>query len=144
MRSVTIARPILRPAATEPWNVILARSLQNRQRLTRHEGRRIVRPGSNTRDFAFGQKLAAEEARGSAAVKYGNEILIETPIIRLFGILVPKTEDVCQIETAKMKCGVVARLQLIQLADGWHLFCDIEQKAKSGKIPQPITAESGT
>ena len=63
--------------------------------------------------------------RESAAVKSGNEILNERQIIRLFGIIVPKIEDICQIETAKMKCGVVARLQLIQLADGWHPFCDI-------------------
>ena len=76
--------------------------------------------------------------RESAAVKSGNEILIETQIIRLFGIIVPK------IEKAKMKCGVVERLQLIQLAYGCRLFCDIEQKAKSGKIPQPITAASRT
>ena len=29
-----------------------------------------------------------------------------------------------------MKCGVVAWSQLIQLADGWHLSCDIELKVK--------------
>ena len=33
-----------------------------------------------------------------------------------------------------MKCGVVAWSQLIQLADGWHLFYNIELKAKNGNI----------
>ena len=51
------------------------------------------------------------------AIKSGNEILIKTQIIRLFGSLVPKIEDISQIETAKMKCGVVAWSQLIQLAE---------------------------
>ena len=35
------------------------------------------------------------------AIKSGNEILIKTQIIRLFGSLVPRIEDICQIETAK-------------------------------------------
>ena len=31
-----------------------------------------------------------------------------------------------------MKCGVVAWAELIMLADGWHLSCDIELTAKDG------------
>ena len=72
--------------------------------------------------------------RGYASVKFGNDILIGIHIIRLFGIRVPKINVICRIESAKMKCGVVAWSQLIQLVDGWHLSCDIELKAKSGNI----------
>ena len=80
------------------------------------------------------ERLAAEEVRGYASVKSSNEILIGKRIIRLFGIRAPKIDDICQIESAKMKCGVVAWSQLIQLADGWHLSCDIELKARSGNF----------
>ena len=52
----------------------------------------------------------------------------------MFGIRAPKIDEICQIKSAKMKCGVVAWSQLIQLADGWHLSCDIELKAKNGNI----------
>jgi len=74
--------------------------------------------------------LAAEDVRGYASVKSGNRILIGKQIFRLFGIRAPNIDGICEIETAKMKCGIVAWSQLIQLADGWHLSCDIELKVK--------------
>lgn len=77
-------------------------------------------------------EVAAEEVRGYASVRSGNQILIGKRIIRLFGVRAPEIEDICQIEDAKMKCGVVAWSQLIQLADGWHLSCDIELKVEGG------------
>ena len=80
------------------------------------------------------ERLTAEDVRGYASVQCGSEILIGKRIIRLFGMRAPKVDDTCQIESAKMKCGVVAWSQLIQLADGWHLSCYIELKAKSGNI----------
>ena len=80
------------------------------------------------------ERPAAEEVRGYASVKSGNEILIGKRIIRLFGIRAPKIDGICQIESAKMKCGVVAWSQLIQRVDGWHLSCEIELKAKNGNI----------
>ena len=45
-----------------------------------------------------------------------------------------RIDDICQIELAKMKCGVVAWSQLTQRAGGWHLSCDIELKAKNENI----------
>ena len=72
--------------------------------------------------------------RGSASVKSGSELLIGKRIIWLFSIRAPEFDDICQIESAKIKCGVIAWSQLIQLADGWHLSCDIELKEKSGNI----------
>lgn len=75
---------------------------------------------------------SAEEVRGYASVRSGNQILIGKRTVRLFGVEAPEIDDICQIEDAKMKCGVVAWSQLIQLADGWHLSCDIEIKVKGG------------
>lgn len=74
----------------------------------------------------------AEEVRGYASVQSGNTILIGKRVLRLFGVSAPKKDEICQIDEAKMKCGVVAWSHLIQLADGWHLSCDIELKSKSG------------
>ena len=54
------------------------------------------------------ERPAAEKVRGYASVKSGNEILIGKRIIRLFGIRAPKIDGILQIESAKMKCGVVA------------------------------------
>jgi len=78
----------------------------------------------------FSSPVAAEEERGYASVKSGNTILIGKRLLRLFGVSAPKIDAICQIDDAKMKCGVVAWSQLIQLADGWHLSCDIELKVK--------------
>ena len=74
--------------------------------------------------------VAAEQVRGYASVKSGNTILIGKRILRLFGVSAPKIDIICQIDDAKMKCGVVAWSQLIQLADGWHLSCSIELKVE--------------
>ena len=73
---------------------------------------------------------AGEELKGVASVKSGNELVIEQRTIRLFGIKAPGVDEICQIEDAKMKCGIVAWAELINLADGWHLSCDIELKGK--------------
>ena len=74
--------------------------------------------------------VAAEEVRGYASFKSGNTILIVTRILRLFGVSAPKIDVICQIDDAKMKCDVAAWSQLIQLADGWRLSCNIELKVK--------------
>ena len=74
--------------------------------------------------------LAAEDVRGYASVKSGNKIQIGKQIFRLFGIRAPDTDAICQIGPVKMQCGIVAWSQLVQLADGWHLSCDIELKVK--------------
>jgi len=73
-----------------------------------------------------------EELRGFASVQSGNQILIGKRVVRLFGIKAPEKDDICQVEEAKMKCGIVAWSELIRLADGWHVSCDIELKAKNG------------
>ena len=75
-------------------------------------------------------KVAAKEVRGYASVKSGNTILIAKRILRLFGVREPKIDIICQIDDARMKCGVAAWSQLIELADGRHLSCSSELKVK--------------
>ena len=74
----------------------------------------------------------SEEFSGFASVQSGNQILIGKRVVRLFGIRAPQRDDICQIGEQHMKCGVVAWSELIRLADGWHVSCDIELKAKDG------------
>jgi len=74
----------------------------------------------------------SEEVSGFASVQSGNQILIGKRVVRLFGIRAPQRDDICQIGEQHMKCGVVAWSELIRLADGWHVSCDIELKAKDG------------
>ena len=35
-------------------------------------------------------------------------------------------DAIFQLEEAKMKCGIAAWAQLIQLTNGWHLSCNVE------------------
>jgi len=74
----------------------------------------------------------SEEFSGFASAQSGNQILIGKRVVRLFGIRAPQRDDICQIGEQHMKCGVVAWSELIRLADGWHVSCDIELKAKDG------------
>lgn len=39
----------------------------------------------------------------------------------------PGLEDICKIRGVKMRCGIVAWSELIKLADGQYLSCDIEK-----------------
>ena len=74
----------------------------------------------------------SNELAGLASVQSGNQILIGKRIVRLFGIRAPQKDDICQIDEPKIKCGIVAWSELIRFADGWHVSCDIELKAKDG------------
>ena len=74
----------------------------------------------------------SNELGGFASVQSGNQILIGKRIVRLFGIRAPQKDDICQIDEPKIKCGIVAWSELIRFADGWHVSCDIELKAKDG------------
>lgn len=80
----------------------------------------------------------AQEIRGNAKVVSGNQIIVGKRTVRLFGIAAPGLEDICTIRDVKMRCGIVAWSELIKLADGQYLSCDIE------KLPpdKPVAAES--
>ena len=85
-----------------------------------------------TAALAAGPTMAAEEVRGFATVKSGNDLIIGRRAIRLFGVRAPKRDAICEVNAAKMKCGVVAWGELVRMADGWHVSCDIEVKVKNG------------
>ena len=71
----------------------------------------------------FSSALAAnEEINGRAQVLSGNLILIGGKTVRLFGIQAPQLDQICRINEAKMRCGVVAWAELIRIADGAYLF----------------------
>jgi endonuclease YncB( thermonuclease family) len=70
---------------------------------------------------------AADEIHGDATVISGNEIQVGKRIVRLFGIVAPGLQDTCDINEAKMKCGIVAWAELIKLADGQEVSCDAEE-----------------
>lgn len=80
----------------------------------------------------------AQEIRGNAKVISGNQIIVGKRTVRLFGIAAPGLEDICTIGDVKMRCGIVAWSELIKLADGQYLSCDIE------KMPpdKPVAAEA--
>lgn len=79
--------------------------------------------------------LAAEEIKGEARVISGNEIVIGKRTVRLFGVAAPGLEETCQIHDAKARCGIIAWAELIKLADGQVISCDVESasgKAQAG------------
>jgi len=69
----------------------------------------------------------AQEIRGNAKVISGNQITVGKRTVRLFGMAAPGLEDICKIGDVKMRCGIVAWSELIKLADGQYLSCDIEK-----------------
>lgn len=75
-----------------------------------------------------GFALAGEEIRGEAKVVSGNEIHVGKRAVRLFGISAPGLDDLCTIGDAKIRCGIVAWAELIKLADGRYVSCDVETK----------------
>ncbi len=82
----------------------------------------------------------AQEIRGTAKVITGNQITVGKRTVRLFGMAAPGLEDVCKIGDVKMRCGIVAWSELIKLADGQYLSCDIE-KVPAGKPAAGDTAK---
>lgn len=65
--------------------------------------------------------MAADEIRGQGTVLSGNEITVGTKTVTLFGITAPGLKDLCEINDAKLKCGIVAWAELIKLADGQQI-----------------------
>ncbi len=78
--------------------------------------------------------FAAEEVRGEADVISGNEIVVGKKTVRLFGMSAPGLKDTCTVDGVDLKCGVIAWAELIALADGRPISCDIEElPPESGK-----------
>jgi endonuclease YncB( thermonuclease family) len=74
-----------------------------------------------------GSAVAADEIHGQGTVLSGNEITVGAKTVTLFGISAPGLKDICEINEAKVKCGIVAWAELIKLADGQSISCDSEE-----------------
>ncbi len=86
---------------------------------------------------------AAQEIRGNAKVVSGNEIIVGKRAVRLFGIAAPGLEDICTVGGVKIRCGIVAWSELIKLADGRFLSCDIEKVPSGQSAAETSKPEDG-
>lgn len=73
----------------------------------------------------------AQEIEGVADVRSGNEIAVGETLIRLYGATAPGLKDTCESAERRFRCGVIAWAELILLADGRRLSCDLEKKRGS-------------
>lgn len=74
----------------------------------------------------------AVEIAGTASVRSGNEIAVEGKEIRLYGVSAPQRDARCDSGEGEFQCGIIAWAELILLADGRLLSCDIEDEAPDG------------
>ena len=83
-----------------------------------------------------GPAMAADEIHGQGTVLSGNEITVGTKTVTLFGISAPGLKDICEINEAKVKCGIIAWAELIKLADGQPVSCDGEELPPGSPPPK--------
>lgn len=76
----------------------------------------------------------AEEIVGTADVRSGNEIAVGGKIVRLYGVAAPMPDDRCDFGEGKFQCGIIAWAELVRLADGRPLSCDVERKPARGEV----------
>lgn len=74
----------------------------------------------------------AEEFSGIAEVQSGNQISVNGTVIRLFGLDTPSPESLCDLADGQYHCGIIAWAELIKLADGRDISCDLEAENKDG------------
>ena len=94
--------------------------------------------------YLFSTAMAAnKEINGRAQVLSANLILIKGKTIRLFGVHAPQLDQICKINGARMRCGVVAWAELIRIADGAYLSCDVEKTTDRKTGVKVATCYSG-
>jgi len=74
----------------------------------------------------------AQEIEGIADVRSGNEIAVGETRVRLYGSNAPGLKDTCESGERRFRCGVTAWAELILLADGRRVSCDVEKRRGSG------------
>lgn len=82
-------------------------------------------------------ETGAEEIRGQGNVISGNEIVVGGKTVMLFGIAAPGLKELCEINEAKLKCGIVAWAELVKLADGQPVSCDSEELPPGAPAVKP-------
>lgn len=76
----------------------------------------------------------AEEIAGIAEVRSGNEIAVGGKIVRLYGVAAPLPDTSCDFGEGKFQCGIIAWAELVRLADGRMLSCDVERTPARGEV----------
>ncbi|MEN8196839.1 MAG: hypothetical protein ABFS30_10045, partial [Pseudomonadota bacterium] len=76
----------------------------------------------------------AQEVSGLAEVRSGNEIALDGAVVRLFGLQAPDPDERCDLSEGQYRCGIVAWAELVRLADGRDLSCDIESRTTEGQM----------
>lgn len=82
--------------------------------------------------FCLAATAGAEEINGIAEVRSGNEIALSGTVVRLYGLEAPAADEKCELIEGRYHCGIVAWAELIKLADGRSLSCDIESHTDDG------------
>lgn len=75
----------------------------------------------------------AQEVSGIAEVRSGNEIVLNGAVVQLFGLKAPAPDERCDLSEGQYRCGIVAWAELVRLADGRDVSCEIESKTEKGQ-----------
>jgi len=75
----------------------------------------------------------AQEVSGLAEVRSGNEVILNGAVVQLFGLQAPAPDDRCDLSEGQYRCGIVAWAELVKLADGRDISCDIEAHTDKGQ-----------
>lgn len=76
----------------------------------------------------------AEEVAGTAVVRSANSIAVGDTLVRLYGVAAPEPSARCDSGEGQFQCGIVAWAELILLADGKPLSCDVEGETGQGEV----------
>lgn len=82
--------------------------------------------------IAIDNSAAAQEIEGIAEVRSANEIGVGGTTVHLYGAVAPRPDETCDTGERRYQCGIVAWAELIRLADGHRLSCDIERQRNGG------------
>jgi endonuclease YncB( thermonuclease family) len=74
----------------------------------------------------------AAEINGIAEVRSANEMAVNGTVVRLFGVHAPANDERCEFTDRKYRCGIIAWAELIKLADGQDVSCDVESGTEDG------------
>lgn len=85
--------------------------------------------------MAVATGAGAQEIEGVAEVRSGNEIAVGDATIRLYGSQAPRPDETCDAGERRFRCGVVAWAELIRLADGYRVSCDLEDQRTPDGVP---------
>lgn len=83
--------------------------------------------------LSIGFTAWAQEVSGIAEVQSGSEVVLNGAAVQLFGLKAPAPDERCDLSEGQYRCGIVAWAELVKLADGRYISCDIESHTDKGK-----------